>query len=327
VAGEVTRLFERDDFAELVELAAGELGISPGIVEKDYYVTEALRIIAEHFGDRVLFKGGTSLSKGWKLIERFSEDIDLYVPEDRSSSRATGRRLKAIAAAIAEHPALARDETRAKVVSLGRTEYFAYSARAAALPGVEATVMLEAGVQSGEFPVEVRPIQSLLAELLDRRGIDSGAGDQTPFAMRLLHSRRTFVEKLFTLHDRVERLVRREGRPLGAYARHYFDVARLLEHEEVRRLPGTAEYAEIAADYRRLASLHFPGQVLPARMELRESPALFPGEALRRALATEYEEQCRRLCFGEFPEFEAVLGALEEVRGGLTGVSEALAGR
>jgi hypothetical protein len=42
-------------------------------------VTEALRAIADAAGDKVIFKGGTSLSKGWNLIQRFSEDIDLFL--------------------------------------------------------------------------------------------------------------------------------------------------------------------------------------------------------------------------------------------------------
>ena len=54
-------------------------GLRPAIIEKDYYVTESLRVIAQTAGDKVIFKGGTSLSKGWNLIQRFSEDIDLFL--------------------------------------------------------------------------------------------------------------------------------------------------------------------------------------------------------------------------------------------------------
>lgn len=53
-------------------------GLRPAIIEKDYFVTEALRVIAEIAAEKVIFKGGTSLSKGWNLIRRFSEDIDLF---------------------------------------------------------------------------------------------------------------------------------------------------------------------------------------------------------------------------------------------------------
>ncbi len=76
------RLHEHPDFEQAILRAAEHFraqGLRPAIIEKDYYVTEALRIIAATSGDNVIFKGGTSLSKGWNLIERFSEDIDLFL--------------------------------------------------------------------------------------------------------------------------------------------------------------------------------------------------------------------------------------------------------
>jgi hypothetical protein len=74
------RLFEHPDFEQAVIRAAEHFrprGLREAIIEKDYYVTEALRIVEHSAGPRIIFKGGTSLSKGWGLIERFSEDIDL----------------------------------------------------------------------------------------------------------------------------------------------------------------------------------------------------------------------------------------------------------
>lgn len=74
MASKVIYLFERPDFSDLVNATGDENGIrNPSIVEKDYFVTEALRLIARDFGNVVIFKGGTSLSKGWKLINQFSE--------------------------------------------------------------------------------------------------------------------------------------------------------------------------------------------------------------------------------------------------------------
>jgi hypothetical protein len=72
VAGKV-RLFEHDDFEQAMLRAAEHFDVSEQFIEKDYYVTEILRMIADRLGDRAMFKGGTSLSKGWDLISRFSE--------------------------------------------------------------------------------------------------------------------------------------------------------------------------------------------------------------------------------------------------------------
>ena len=69
---------EDDAFQELIAIVAGELRLTRGLVEKDYWVTHALWALQDA-GFEVWFKGGTSLSKGFDLIQRFSEDLDLKV--------------------------------------------------------------------------------------------------------------------------------------------------------------------------------------------------------------------------------------------------------
>ncbi len=66
------------DFPDLLRIVAEKRSFSPGLVEKDYWVTHTLWAIHEA-GFDVWFKGGTSLSKGFSLIERFSEDLDLKI--------------------------------------------------------------------------------------------------------------------------------------------------------------------------------------------------------------------------------------------------------
>lgn len=73
------RLAEHPDFAAFLTAAATESELPETFVEKDYWITEILRTIAMTLGERAIFKGGTSLSKGWDLLDRFSEDIDLFV--------------------------------------------------------------------------------------------------------------------------------------------------------------------------------------------------------------------------------------------------------
>jgi hypothetical protein len=80
--------------------------------DKDYYVTEALRIIEQATESRVIFKGGTSLSKGWNLIQRFSEDIDIFLAPTAYTpplgKKGIDRELKKPRQEIERHPALAR---------------------------------------------------------------------------------------------------------------------------------------------------------------------------------------------------------------------------
>jgi predicted nucleotidyltransferase component of viral defense system len=80
----------------LVEEVAADLGTRPNLVEKDWHVVRAIGVIAqvETAGMMPAFSSGTSLSKGWELIKRFSEDIDFKVgePAERSASRARRER-------------------------------------------------------------------------------------------------------------------------------------------------------------------------------------------------------------------------------------------
>ena len=76
------KLFEHKDFEQAILGAEQHFRarkLRPAIIEKDYYVTEALRLIAAVAPDKIIFKGGTSLAKGWNLIQRFSEDIDIFL--------------------------------------------------------------------------------------------------------------------------------------------------------------------------------------------------------------------------------------------------------
>ena len=75
------RLFEHADFEQAILRAAEhfrERKLRPAIIEKDYYVTEALRFLATTSRDTIIFKGGTSFAKGWNLIERFSETLTSF---------------------------------------------------------------------------------------------------------------------------------------------------------------------------------------------------------------------------------------------------------
>src|ERR1700678_812665 len=107
------RLFEHPHLEQALFRAAEHFrppGLRGGIIEKDYFVTEALRIIADVAGDKAIYKGGTSLSKGWNLIQRFSEDIDIFLDPvafaPPLTKRGIDRELKSLRDAVAAHPAL-----------------------------------------------------------------------------------------------------------------------------------------------------------------------------------------------------------------------------
>ena len=199
------KLFEHPDFDQAVIRAAEHFparGLREAIIEKDYYVTEALRIIEQAAGTRVIFKGGTSLSKGWNLIQRFSEDIDIFLDPTTFSppleKRGIDRELKKLRDAVGAHPALefVADESRS-IGGFGRNDRFSYAQRFGGAGEVANRVLVEAGTASGREPTTMVPLRSYLGQFLHERGLTLGADDERSFTMRLLHFRRTFVEKMF----------------------------------------------------------------------------------------------------------------------------------
>jgi hypothetical protein len=316
------RLCEHGEFEQAILRAAEHWknrGLRPAIIEKDYYVTEALRELALAAGEHLIFKGGTSLSKGWGLIDRFSEDIDLFLDPQSfdpplGAKRVDGR-LRELRDTVTRVPGLVHDSGASRSFKgEGRSDHFDYRQRFAAVGEVRPHVLLEAGIASGREPVAERDLTSYLARFLAETGVSLGAADEQPFRMKLLHFRRTFVEKLFAIHGKVERL-KRFGVPLGPYARHYYDLHRLAGEAEVRTMLASSEYREIQQDYEAVSLAHFPRDyACPDNKDFSKSDALFPPADLSKRLGAEYSEQCRQLCYGSYPAWKEVLARFGELR-------------
>jgi predicted nucleotidyltransferase component of viral defense system len=320
----VMRLFEHPDFDQAViatreHLLGQGISLSEQIIEKDYYVTEALRLVASTAGDKTIFKGGTSLSKGWNLIQRFSEDIDIFLDPAAFvpplGKNGINRELKALRDTVASYPGLTHILEEGQTIGgFGRSDYFAYKTRFAGAGAIAARVMVEAGTASGREPTEEVTLSSYIGRFLRATSSTLAAEDELPFTMRLLHFRRTFVEKMFAIHSKVE-LYKREARPIGSYARHYYDLYYLAQQEAVIAMLQTNEYTAIKADYERISLASFPQSYFrPDEMRFSHSDALFPSDDLRTMIAAEYTSQCRILCFGTYPSWEEVEACFLELR-------------
>jgi Nucleotidyl transferase AbiEii toxin, Type IV TA system len=308
------RLCEHDDFDQFVIAAAQRFSIAEPFIEKDYHLTEALRVVAATHPNRIIFKGGTSLSKCWKLIRRFSEDIDLYV-RPTSPPQAPGgvdRELRALKRAVEEGvPSLTHTDRR---VSRGRSrlDVFSYNARFQPPAGLPATIQLEPGVQGGDLPNQIMSVHSYVAQALDETGADVNADDVAAFEIHVLHFSRTFIEKMFAIHSLVARL-QRDGIPLGRDARHYYDLHELAAHSEVVRLLESDECEAIRKDVDRVCREFYSDRYdAPRGLRLGSSPAVEPTAALRAQIAEDYDRECERLCYDEdYAGFDAVIGRLQ----------------
>lgn len=290
---------EDKDFPNAIARAARELGgLDPAFVEKDYWVTQVLRALHTSFPHGLTFKGGTSLSKGYGIIERFSEDIDiLVVPVADASIRDLEDHLRAITAAVAASLELewreARAPSRGRDGSRGDLIIYPPRVGAVRVPGIrEGAVLLETGYGEGHEPSEVVTITPLLCAPL---GIEPAAYDDTrPFRSRALEPRRTLIEKLFALHHIATTFVEghaREGEPFG---RHYYDVYKLLAHRPtLDRLEGDRDgFGRLITEVERISRIRYGGVTPRPDRGFAASPAFSTDRdsELRRWLERKFEE-------------------------------------
>ncbi len=279
----------------------------------------APRVIADVAAEKVIFKGGTSLSKGWNLIRRFSEDIDLFLDpftfQPPLGKKAIDRELKKLRDAIGNHPSLTFVASESQTIGgFGRSDRFSYEQRFGGPGEVANRVVLESGTASGCEPTSIVELKSFLAQFLQETGVSLGTKDETSFPFRLRHFRRTFVEKLFAIHGKVE-FLKRDGTAIGSYARHYYDLSQLAERPEVLAMLQSDEYAAIKSDYHSISRKHFAKSYFaPTEMCFANSDALFPPSALNASLGKEYEQQCRLLCYGAYPSWNTVLTMFESLK-------------
>lgn len=206
-------------FKKTIQEVSDTLNILDAVVEKDYYVSLILKEIATT-SDKVVFKGGTSLSKALKVINRFSEDIDISFSEHIGASRR--KKLKYnIIAPIAEKLGIV-------ITNLDKTEsdrdinnyIFEYkpicNSNALIIPAIK----VETSLITAVFPFKAMPIGNYVAEYArDISPIDYGL---EPFMMNVLALERTFIDKVFAICDYY---LSGKSRRLS---RHIYDIHKML---------------------------------------------------------------------------------------------------
>ena len=234
-------MFPHDDanFGRVLEEVAAARRIEAGLVEKDYWITHALWAL-HHAGLEVRFKGGTCLSKGYGLIERFSEDLDLQLgpgtsdlpeppnwrgekPAHVGKRRAWFDALQSLLAVPGCRVELNGefDDARARSAVFEVHYPGAFAARLG--PLVSPWVRLEIGV-ARTTPALLRPISSWVHDALDARAVWAGLVDNRPPPVHCVHPFVTLLEKI----DAVSRRWPRADLPARAFVRHYEDAAAII---------------------------------------------------------------------------------------------------
>ncbi|MEW6058838.1 MAG: nucleotidyl transferase AbiEii/AbiGii toxin family protein [Actinomycetota bacterium] len=247
-----------DDLFALVGQASEGLRLPQEFIEKDFWITELLRSVTQPIDDAyVVFKGGTSLSKAFGFIERFSEDVDVLLVVTRPFDRTFGKGsvdkiLKSICSRAGEDLGLGENDLGLEGSGTGehRNVRYRYPTRFPATV-VRAGVLLEMGVRGGPDPRSSRTIRSFISQFATE-SLKVPQAEYEEFAaveVEVLSPERTLFEKLAMLHHLASHYPETADK-LSRDARHLYDVFKLIANPELRRVlqsrAGLA--AELASD-------------------------------------------------------------------------------
>lgn len=219
------KLYDRkEDFRDAVIAASSFYHVSPAIVEKDYFVT----IVLEKLKDKIpgiLFKGGTSLSKCHKIINRFSEDIDLTLDLSHFTQ---GNKRNANKAVVSVCDELGFEiDNREAVEFHSHGNYNCYMIHYPITfdeTGIKPYIKLEMTFIQKAYPDECKPVCSIIGEFLLSQGHNDAVVDYelVPYEIKVQALERTFIDKVFALCDYyLSNEVLRQSR-------HIYDIYKLM---------------------------------------------------------------------------------------------------
>lgn len=305
-------LHERRDVAQLIAIVAEQRGIDPTLVEKDYWIMHCLWGLQAQ-GFRFELKGGTSLSKGFGIIRRFSEDIDIRIEppgnlqvklgrnQDKPAHVASRRRFYDWLCDQIRIPGIERVERDTffdddKMRSAGIR--LLYPSSNPTLAGIKTGILLELGFDD-TTPNRPVTISSWAYDVAAERRV--AVTDNRALDVPCYVPTYTFVEKLQTISTKYRRLTESDTFPSN-FLRHYYDVYCLLALPEVLAFLGTPGYAARKEQRFRTGDEQVIARNPAFLLESPAERARFEAE-YRKTKALYYEGQ---------PEFDAILARIRQ---------------
>ncbi len=322
---------ERKPYFETAAANAGN--ISAYIMEKDFWVCWTLKRLFSMatLTDHLIFKGGTSLSKVFGVIERFSEDIDISIskeflgfggdndPEKAGGSNKVKAKIQELGEACSKYvntqllADLQKEIERALGTADGwklepdpgdkdkQTLLFVYPPTGAKASGyIKPWVKIEMGARSDHWPAHQYTLQPYLA-LHVKDSLESPDVD-----LKAMDAKRTFWEKATILHSFVHLP---EDKAIGErQSRHYYDFYRLLHTEHAKAAVAELDLLTRVATHK---SVYFRAGWAKYEEAKKGTLGLMPGKRVEEFMRQDYG-QMQEMIFGEVPAWADILAAIKE---------------
>lgn len=313
-----------DDQRRVLQQASVHYGLPPQAIEKDLWVTTILQIVFSlSFADMLVFKGGTSLSKVWHLIDRFSEDIDLAF--DRAlfgyEGDLTKKQIKklrkvsslfvknefcvALRKALLEYGLHNLCIVEPQADGFGDATYpeprkifVRYnSAWPTPVHYLSPVVMLEIGARSLFEPSEPTHVTSMVQSRfpsIQTTLVDCEVETALPS--------KTFLEKVFLLHELFS--VEGYGGIANRKSRHLYDLSRMMDKDFARYAIQDGKLWEAIRHHRELFT---SVKGVDYASDIRKRITLVPRDDIRSVWEEDYKSMCSSMIFGDKPSFEELM--------------------
>lgn len=322
--------YNEQERLQLLDITAAHKGLPRIAIEKDWWVTMTLKALSTtSYAHLMSFKGGTSLSKGWNLIKRFSEDIDIALRrEDRFAISSTSNNQMAKVRRVARHYIVRElpDELEQALSSLGITGFTVtpelsrnkggemvelsptthpstlfvnYQSVVPELSDyIKPQVKIEISCLSMDEPVEQKLLNTFICEAVP-------TADEVSVEFKTVVPTRTFLEKIFLLHEEFQK----ENPRCYRMSRHLYDIEKLMKTAFGEEALGNRALYEAIVKHRAIFnnikgvdySLHAPQTI-----------SILPPERVHKAWQDDYEAMCNDFIFEISPlSFDDLLQQIE----------------
>lgn len=304
-------------FQELIDNTARFFSIDIVFVEKDYWITRSLQRMAQNPNtEKVVFKGGTSLSKAYRLTNRFSEDIDIAVIDADSFS---SNQLKMLIKRLAKDMAEGLEENMIQGITSKGSRFYKAVYLYPNLVGLTSNtvktgqLLIEINTYANPYPYIKQEIKSFLTDYLTaihRQDLIDMYGLQ-PFLLNVLDKRRTMIEKLVSLFRFSFSANPRSA--LSAKMRHFYDLYYLANDAECAAYIQTANFKTDFAELLAHDKQEFDTPENWREKEITQSPLVTDFSALWNSLEDIYLSELPKLAFVAVPNEKEIAEVFKQV--------------
>lgn len=310
---------------QAINTVALQTGLPPSSIEKDWWVTQVLKALhALPYAEYIAFKGGTSLSKCWNLIARFSEDVDIALSREflgfggeLSKNQISDKLRRAACSFVREKM---QNDVRNALLELGiRADAFSvnvvitpitttdpevititYHSLYEVSPYIKNMVKIEISGRSMVEPIEKKAISAAVDEYFPKTPFAEDA-----FEVNAVIPERTFLEKVFLLHEEFKKEVVRVER----MSRHIYDLAMMINSKEQiadHAIRNEALYRAVLEHRRKFIGL----KAFNYDELYSDTLCIVPNEVVAKQWEADYKFMCDHMIYGQVPSFEELISKL-----------------